>query len=58
MVVKDLVEKVAAVVGRELGVPDQPVYLPEAHGLEGILAVINAEALLEINGILLYLVPN
>ena len=43
MVVEDLVEEVAAIVGRELGVPDQPVDLPDADGLDGILAVIHTE---------------
>ena len=52
MVVKDLVEEIASVMAGELGVPDQPVDLPDADGLDGILAVINAEPGLEIDGIL------
>ena len=52
MVVKNLVEKVASVVAGELGVPDQPVDLPDADGLDETLAVINAEPGLEIDGIL------
>ena len=58
MPVENLVEEVAAVMGGQLGMPDQPVDLPHPQGLHRVLAVINAEALLEINGILLYLVPN
>ena len=50
--VKDLVEKVAAVVGSQLGVPDQSVHFPDADGLDRVLAVVDAKAFLEVNGIL------
>ena len=58
MAVKDLVEKVAAVVGGQLGVPDQPVQLPHAQGLHRVLAVVHPEPGLEVDGVLLLLVPD
>ena len=58
MVVKNLVEKVASVMAGELGVTDQPVDLPDADGLDGILAVIHAEPGLEVDGVLADLVSD
>ena len=50
--IKDLVEEVAAVVGRQLGVPDQAVHLPDAHRAHRVTAVIDMEPSLKIDGIL------
>ena len=50
--VQNLGEKVDAVVGLELGQPDHAGDLPDAQGLHRVLAVINAEALLEVDGVL------
>ena len=49
--VKDLVEKVAAVVGSQLGVPDQAVDLLHADGPHRVLAVIDAVFGGKINGV-------
>ena len=38
--------------------PDQPVDLPDADGLDGILAVIHAEPGLEVDGVLADLVSD
>ena len=51
MVVEDLVEEVAAVVGGELGVPDEAVDVPHADGLHRVLAVVHAVLLLEVDGV-------
>lgn len=58
MPVQDLVEKDAAVVAGELGVPDKLVDLPHPHGFHGILAVVDAEARLEVDGVLGDLLTN
>ena len=42
VVVKHLVEKVAAVVGGELGVPDEALDILGGDGLDGILTVVHA----------------
>ena len=47
-----LVEEIAAVVGRQLGVPDQAVHLPDAHRAHRVTAVIDMEPCLKIDGIL------
>ena len=56
--VENLVEEVAAVVGGQLGMPDQAVDLPDADGSGLAAAVVNAEALLEIQGVVFDLIPD
>ena len=52
MGVEDLVEEIASIVGGELGVPDQLLDFPDADGLQLVPAVIDAEAGLEVDGVL------
>ena len=52
MGVHNLVEKVAAVVVRQLHVPNQPVHFSNPHRPEGIDAVVNPKALFKIYGVL------
>ena len=58
MTVKDLVEEIAAVVCGKLGMPDDPVDLPDAYGLGGKFTIVDPEALLEVDGIQLLFVLN
>lgn len=57
VVVENLVKEVAAVVGGELSVPDQAVDILHADGLDGVLAVVDAVLLLEVDGVTGNLVP-
>ncbi len=52
MAVKNLVEEIAAVMTGQLGVPDHPLDLPDSDGLDGISAIVNAEARFEVNRVL------
>ena len=56
--IKDLVEEVAAVVSGQLGVPDQPGDLPDAHRLDGVLAVVDTETGLKVDRVLPHLSLN
>ena len=58
MSIENLVKKVAAVVGGELSVPDQPVHLPDVNRPHWVAAVINAEPGLEVDRVLSKLIPN
>ena len=58
MGVKHLVEEVAAVMGGQLGVPDHPGDLPDSHRLHAVLAVVDPEPRLEVDGVLLYLLSD
>ena len=52
VVVKDLVEDVAAVMGGQLSMPNHPGYLPDSHWLHTVLAVVDPKPLLKVDGIL------
>ena len=52
MSIKNLVEKITAIVGGELRMPNQAIDLPDADRPDGVLAVINAKTHLKVNGIL------
>ena len=58
MSIEDLVKEVAAVVSGQLGVPDQPGDLPDAHRLDGVLAVVDTETGLKVDRVLLHLSLN
>ena len=58
MSIEDLVKEVAAVMAGELGVPDQPGDLPDAHRLDGVLAVVDTETGLKVDRVLPHLSLN
>ena len=55
MPIKDLIEKVAAIVAGELHIPDHPRDFPHPDGPHRKSAVVNAKAILKIYGVLLFL---
>ena len=58
MAVKNLIKEVTTVVGGQLGVPDQPGDLPDAHRLDGVLAVVDTETGLKVDRVLPHLSLN